>query len=206
MNSDSPSVARRPGGRTAEVTGRVRQAILSLLLEGGFETCTIKNVAERAGIERSTLYRRYPDRWGAIVDAVIDRIQQDTPLVSTGRFAEDLKIVLMGLASLMATPMGPAIVAAAGALHTEGRVAEARSFFEQRMEQLAPMFDGAIERGELAADVDREELFVFAVGSIWFSKFLASRTVDEAAVDRIVWAVCSLYCTDKGMTAAPRRK
>lgn len=203
VNRDSPSRQRRPGGRTAEVTQRVREAVLELLLEGGFEECTIKNVAERAGIERSTLYRRYPDRWGAIIDAVIDRIQRETPLVSTGSFAGDLKIVLMGLAAAMATPLGPAIVAAAGALHTEGRVAAARAFFERRMEQLEPMFEAAIERGELPADVDREQLFVFATGSIWFSKFIASRPVDEAEIDRVVAAVCTLYCTGRRDRRAP---
>lgn len=204
-NGDSDSAPkRRPGGRTAEVTQRIRQAVLALLLEGGFERCTIKNVAARAGIDRSTLYRRYPDRWGAIIDTVIDRIQQETPLVSTGSFSSDLKIVLIGLAAAMATPLGPAIVAAAGALHSEGRVAAARVFFERRMEQLAPMFDAAIERGELPAGVDREELFVFATGSMWFSRFIASRIVDEAAVDRTVEAVCTLYCTPAGRPTGHR--
>lgn len=193
LNSELAS--RRPGGRTAEVTQRIRSAVLSLLIEGGFEHCTMKNVAERAGIERSTLYRRYPDRWGAIVDTVIDHIQQDTPPTTTGTFASDLKTVLMSLAEAMATPLGPAIVAAAGALHSEDRAAAARVFFERRMEQLAPMFDAAVERGELPARIDREELFVFATGSMWFSKFIASRPIDEASVDRIVEAVCALYYT-----------
>lgn len=209
-SADTPR--RRPGGRTAEVTQRIRAAVLSLLLEGGFEECTVKNVAERAGIERSTLYRRYPDRWGAIIDTIIDRIEQDTLLVDTGSFASDLKAVLMTLAAFMVTPMGPAIVAAAGALHTEGRTAAARVFFERRMKQLAPIFDRAIERGDLPAEVDREELFVFTVGSIWFSKFIASRAVDEATIDRTVHAVCTLYCTPSGrqscgrFRAAPSRR
>ena len=204
VNGDSTSPRRRPGGRTAEVTQRIREAVLSLLIERGVEACTVKNVADRAGIERSTLYRRYPDRWGAIIDSVIDRIQRDTPLVPSGSFAADLKSVLTTLAAAIATPLGPAIVAAAGALHTEGRVAAARVFFERRMEQLAPIFDSAIERGELPAGVDREELFVFATGSIWFSKFIASRTVDEQSIDRIVDAVCTLYCTPAGRRSRKR--
>lgn len=204
VNESSTSPRRRPGGRTAEVTQRIREAVLALLLEGGFEECTMKNIAERAGIERSTLYRRYPDRWGAIIDTVIDRIQQDAPLVSTGSFAGDLKMVLTGLALSIATPMGPAIVAAAGALHSEDRVAAARVFFERRMEQLKPMFDAAIERGELPAGVDAEELFVFATGSIWFAKFIASRKIDEAAIDRLIDAICTLYCTPAGKRGRKR--
>jgi AcrR family transcriptional regulator len=198
VSDDTESPRKRPGGRTAEVTDRIRGAVLSLLLEGGFEACTIKNVAERAGIERSTLYRRYPDRWGAIIDTVISWIQRDSPPIETGTFAGDIRNVLTHLAASISTALGPAIVAAAGALHSEDRVAEARVFFERRMGQLQPMFDAAVERGELLKDVDAEELFVFATGSIWFSKFIASRTVDQAAIDRLVQAVCTLYCTPKG--------
>lgn len=203
-NGHGPSPKRRPGGRTAEVTQRIRQAVLSLLLEGGVEECTFRNVAERAGIERSTLYRRYPDRWGAIIDSVIDRIQGDAPVESTGSFAGDMKLLLTNLLTAIASPLGPAVVAAAGALHTEGRVAAARVFFERRLDQLAPIFDSAVRRGELPAGTDREELFVFAVGSIWFSKFIASRTIGEAEIDRIVEATCTLYCTPAGRRAIRR--
>lgn len=196
LKDGSPTPTRRPGGRTADVTQRLRAAVMTLLLEGGVEACTTSNIAERAGIDRSTLYRRYPDRWGAIIDTVIDRVEKDTVVVDTGSFAGDLKAVLSTLADLIATPMGPAIVTAAGTLHSEGRVAAARVFFERRMDQLEPMFDAAVRRGELAADVDREELFTFAVGTIWFSKFIASRIVGDREIDRIVAAVCAVYCLE----------
>ena len=195
---------RRPGGRTAEITQRIREAVLALLLEGGVENCTITHVADRSGVERSTLYRRNPDRWSAVIDAVIDKFQRDAPIQLTGSFAGDLKSLLSNLASAMATPLGPAIVAAAGALHQEGQVAAARTFFERRMDQLTPIFDAAFEQGELPAGTDCEELFVFASGSLWFGKFIASRPVDEAAIDRIVTAVCTLYCTPAGKRSIGR--
>jgi AcrR family transcriptional regulator len=71
---------KRPGGRTAEVTRRINEAILELLAEGGLEACTFQNVAARAGVERSTLYRRNPDRWPTIVDAIIEMAERETQL------------------------------------------------------------------------------------------------------------------------------
>jgi hypothetical protein len=41
------------------------------MLDGGLEACTFSNVAERAGVERSTLYRRYPDRMDMIIDTIV---------------------------------------------------------------------------------------------------------------------------------------
>ena len=40
-------VTKRPGGRTAEVTARVHQAITDLIIEGGVDACTFSAVAER---------------------------------------------------------------------------------------------------------------------------------------------------------------
>src|SRR6476646_2989334 len=66
------SGGQRPGGRTADVTLRIHEAVRGLLLESGTDACSYKNVAKRAGVERSTLYRRYPDRWDMLIDAFID--------------------------------------------------------------------------------------------------------------------------------------
>ena len=48
---DQPPRQKRPGGRTAEVTRRIYDAVLELLAEGGMDACTFQNVAARAGVE-----------------------------------------------------------------------------------------------------------------------------------------------------------
>ena len=50
--SNSETGSRRPGGRTADVTARVHQAIIDLIVEGGCQACTFSAVAKRAGVER----------------------------------------------------------------------------------------------------------------------------------------------------------
>ena len=63
------------------------------------------------------------------------------------------------------------------------------------MAQLDPMFDAAIERGELPAEVDREALFTAAAGPIYFRMFIAARGVDDDFIDAIVSSVCWLHCS-----------
>ena len=63
--------SKRPGGRTAEVTARIHKAIIDIIIEDGVAGCTFSAVAKRAKVERSTLYRRFPDRWDAVIEAVI---------------------------------------------------------------------------------------------------------------------------------------
>ena len=186
---------KRPGGRTADITARVHQAIIDLIVEAGFEACTFSAVAQRAGIERSTLYRRFPDRWDAIIDTWMARAGVEVVPDPTGSFAGDLRSVLRRLVDTLESPLGPALVGIAAELRSREGADFSRVYFDRRMKQLGPMFDLAVERGELAATVDREELFSFAAGPIYFRMFIASRQVDDAFIDALVANVCWLYCT-----------
>ena len=186
---------RRPGGRTADVTARVHQAIIDLILEGGFEACSFSAVAKRAGIERSTLYRRFPDRWDAIIDAWMARAGTDVMPDLGDSFAADLRSMLRRLADVLESPLGPALVKIAAELRSRDGTDFSRAYFDHRMEQLSPMFDAAIARGELPAAVDREQLFSFAAGPIYFRLFIAARPVEDAFIDAIVAQICWLHCT-----------
>jgi AcrR family transcriptional regulator len=188
-------VTRRPGGRTADVTARVHKAIIDIIIESGADACTFSAVAERAGIERSTLYRRFPDRWEAIIDALSARAALDIMPDLAGSFAADLTSVLRKLRDTLESPLGPALLAVAIALRSADKTAYPRNYFDRRMAQLEPMFDAAISRGELPPEVKREELFTSAAGPIYFRTFIADRQVDDAYIASVVRSVCTLYCS-----------
>lgn len=193
--SSKTAVSRRPGGRTADITARVHKAVIELIVEGGFEACTFSNVAQRAGVERSTLYRRFPDRWDAIIDAWMARASQDVMPDLGDSFAADLRSVLRRLADVLESPLGPALLGIAAELRSREGTDFSRTYFDRRMEQLKPMFDAAIARGELPADADCEGLFTFAAGAIYFRMFIAARPIDDAFIDQVVENVCWLYCS-----------
>jgi len=196
MNQVSTKPARRrPGGRTADVTARIREAVFDLIMEGGLEACTVSAVAQRAKVERSTLYRRYPEKWDAIVDTWMARAAQDVMPDLGDSFAGDLTSVLLRLAEMLTSPMGPALLRIAAELRAHSGGDYSRAYFDQRMTQLAPMFDAAVARGELPANVDREALFTSAAGPIYFRMFIAGRPVDEDFIRSIVSSVCWLYCS-----------
>ena len=186
---------RRPGGRTADITARVHQAVIDLIVEGGFDACTFSNVAERAGVDRSTLYRRFPDRWDLIIDTWMTRASQDVMPELSDNFADDLRSVLRRLTDVLESPLGPALLGIAAELRSREGTDFSRTYFDARMQQLSPMFDAAIGRGELPADVDREALFTFAAGPIYFRMFIAARKVDDPFIAGVVGGVCALYCS-----------
>jgi hypothetical protein len=140
------------------------------------------------------LYRRYPDRWEMIIDAFMARAADGILPDLSGVFRTDLKSVLSRLADTLQGPLGAALMSAIAGLRSAHAGDYSRAYFDRRMAQLDPMFDSAVARGELPADVDREELFSFAAGAVYFRLFIAARGIDEAWLDGLVERVCWLYC------------
>jgi len=193
---------RRPGGRTADVTRRINEAVLGLLIEGGVDACTFQNVAARAGIERSTLYRRNPDRWTTIVDAIIDLADRETPFNDSGSFRADLTDTLRQLAAILSGPLGPPIMTVAAALQAGHGPGETGRFWAIRQEQIRPMFDAAIARGKLPADVNQDDVFAMAAGPLFFRTFVIGRPVDDEFIAKVVDLVCAHYCRQQNPNPA----
>src|SRR5206468_5855358 len=145
--------------------------------------------------DRSTLYRRYPDRWDAILDAWIARANQDVMPELGDSFAADLSSVLGKLVEILESPLGPALLRVAAELRARSGADYSRAYFDHRMLQLEPMFDAAVARGELPAGTDREMLFTSAAGPIYFRLFIAGRGVDENFIHSIVSSICWRYCS-----------
>ncbi|WP_187107820.1 TetR/AcrR family transcriptional regulator [Sphingomonas xanthus] len=184
---------KRPGGRTAEVTRRINGAVQQLLAEQGLDACTIKAIAERAGVQRSTLYRRSADRWPIIMEAVIDLASRETAKFDSGSFCADMRIAMLNLARILNGPLGPPLMEIAGALQSGVAPGESERFWESRRKLIAPMFDGAIARGELPANIDRDAVFAMAAGPLYFQRFIRGAPIDPDWVERLVVQVCGLF-------------
>jgi AcrR family transcriptional regulator len=185
---------RRPGGRTAKVTQRINNAVLELLVEGGIEACTFAAVADRAAVERSTLYRRYDDRWAMMIDAILGFSAEEAAPISLGSFSNDLRFVLDRMAEILATPLGPAVWAVGAALRAGAAPEHRARFWETRVHQILPIVEEAKRRGELAHDVDPDEVFAFAMGAVHFRMLVIGERVASKTIDQIVSDVCRLYC------------
>jgi AcrR family transcriptional regulator len=169
--------------------------VIQLLVEGGLDACTFQNVAERAGIERSTLYRRNPDRMPTIVDALVDHVGTLLPTTSNGSFRSNLNALLVNVRDLLAGPLGPPLLGVAAALQGGVSPGLLEKAWANRLLQLAPIFDLAIERGELQSDVDRDLLLASAAGPLFFHALIIGRPADDSAVQSIVDLVCYRFQT-----------
>ena len=192
MNTNAFAM-QRPGGRSAANTAAIRAAVMSLLLEEGIGEVTYQRVSERAGVARSTLYRRFDDRWDLILDALIENAAALVAPRDRGSFREDLSDLLLRLAKGLQGPMGPVVMSVLSAVSASAAGTMSPAYVVGRLEQVAPMFDRAVARGELRPDADRATIFSVASGAIWYHHFVAAQAVDEAFVDEITDLICDRF-------------
>lgn len=86
----SPIEGTRPGGRSARIQQAVHEATKDLLASLGREDLTIPAIAARAGVNPTTIYRRWGDLPALLSDVAADRFRQADSPAETGTLKGDL--------------------------------------------------------------------------------------------------------------------
>ncbi|WP_017594464.1 TetR/AcrR family transcriptional regulator [Nocardiopsis potens] len=192
MSESGPGTVR-PGGRTARVRAAVLQAAGDVLAEQGFDGLDLAEVARRAEVGRTTVYRRWGNPSALAADLLSDMAEQSLPRTETGALDGDLlanaRLVQRTLADPRQGRLFRALIAAA---ECDGRTAEAlHRFYRARIAEWAPCVGQAEERGEVPPGTDHGEV-VRAVSAPLYYRLLASGDpVDEPAADRAARAAAA---------------
>jgi AcrR family transcriptional regulator len=151
---NEPQRARRPGGRSAKVAAAVHQAVTDLISERGYSGFTVGEIAARAGVADSSIYRRWGNLEALLADVTFNRLNAQSPMPDTGSLEGDLRTYAANVAREITGPDGLAVVRLAVALSGNGQEGSkaAEDIRAKRMGQLQSMLDRARDRGEDAPD------------------------------------------------------
>ncbi|MFJ2931529.1 TetR/AcrR family transcriptional regulator [Streptomyces sp. NPDC087219] len=146
--------ARRPGGRSARVGAQVHRAVTDLISERGYGNFTVGDVAARAGVADSSIYRRWGSLDALLTDVALTRLNTQSPMPDTGSLAGDLRTYAANVAREITGPDGPAVLHLAVALSSNGQqgLRAGDDLRAERIRQLQSMLDRSRERGEPAPD------------------------------------------------------
>ncbi|WP_432544366.1 TetR/AcrR family transcriptional regulator [Kineococcus sp. SYSU DK002] len=106
----TPTMAR-PGGRSAKVTAAVHRAVEELLAQG--DPVTIPQVAARAGVNATSVYRRWGDVAALLADTALVRFGTSGDVPDTGTLRGDLRAWGAALVEQAARPTELALLRAA---------------------------------------------------------------------------------------------
>ena len=186
----TPAPRKRPGGRTARTGAAVLAATLEILAEDGFGALTIDAVAEKAGVHRTTLYRRWGTRERLVVDALASQSTTEIPIPDTGTIQSDTEAIAKMVSANLASPLGRAL---AQGMVGHGDDDEIRSvteeFWRTRFERTDVVVNRAIERRELPEDTDPRLVVEMVVATVWFRSIVTRSPIDDALITQVVETV-----------------
>ncbi|MEU6858639.1 TetR/AcrR family transcriptional regulator C-terminal ligand-binding domain-containing protein [Glycomyces sp. NPDC046736] len=170
----APGTAR-PGGRTARVREAVLRAAGDALVDNGLGGVDLAEVARRAGVGKTTVYRRWGTVPGLVADMLAEMAESSLPRADTGSLDADLAaLAALNVATLTDERQGPLFKAViAAATWDEPTAVALRGFYRARIAEWAPCVDLGIERGDVPEGTDAAEV-IRAVSAPLYYRLLVS--------------------------------
>ncbi|GAA2627619.1 TetR/AcrR family transcriptional regulator [Streptomyces vastus] len=201
------SAPRATGGRPRSVTADVAilAATRAALVELGWSKLTLGDVATRAGVAKTTLYRRWAGKNELVVDAVA-ALFDELEIPDRGSLAADIEGVVLQFAAILARPEAKSglMAVVAESIRDDALRDRIRSSIVERQKLL--VLEGrarAQQRGELPEENDPEAaartadlIYDVIAGAVVHRALVSAEPVDTD------WAQSFTMLLLKGLTAS----
>ena len=190
------SAASAPGStdpRVVRSRTAVLQAARELVGERGIAATSIEAIAERAGVAKTTIYRHWRTKPEVVIDAISETL--DPPAdPDTGSLRGDLEALVRWLVDALTDgPLGALLTTVMDAAERDPEFAELhRREIAARHQVGHDVIGRAVQRGELPAGTDPDEVVALVTGPIFYRRLVTHGHVDrcfaDAVVDRVLAA------------------
>jgi AcrR family transcriptional regulator len=166
----------------------ILQATLELMAKNGAHDLRVDDVADRAGVGKATIYRRYRSK-DELITAAVAGLVSEIQVPDTGRTRTDLLALMRGAVevyrrSLEAAVM-PSLVEAMSRDAALARLVR-EGFLSRRRAALRAVLDRGIERGDLRSDLDLELALDVLGGPLFYRLLITGGPIDEQLADGVV--------------------
>jgi AcrR family transcriptional regulator len=177
----SDAATARPGGRTARTARAVMDATIAELSEVGYAALRIESVAERAGVNKTTIYRRWGDKASLVAAAFAERQEEVSPAADTGDLREDLLAFLREVRRGFESPWITALIRETGPRSAghDGIHEVLDKIWPARFAQSRVIFANAVARGDLPPGSDPDFLVEAAAGPLYFRWLFLGRELTD---------------------------
>ena len=175
----------RPGGRTARTTAAVLAAAVGELSERDYADISVESIAARAGVHKTTAYRRWGSKAEIIRQALADRAGTDIQVPDTGSVDRDVLLLARAVQVVLSGPQTSAVTTAliVGGL-TSAELAELmRQYWAARVTAISVIVARGVSRGELPAGTDPAALMRAVAAPLYYQLLVARSAVTEQDAD-----------------------
>lgn len=154
-------------------------ATLRLAAERGYDGLTVEGVAERSGVNKTTIYRWWPSKAALLGAALVESDLLGFEAPDTGSLRGDLVALVEGVRRLLTEPPGSDIAVAALGAAVRHPELDARRFFADRFAREREIFERAVGRGELKGSADPMLIVDLLAGAVWMRAVFRGSPVDD---------------------------
>ncbi|WP_375499349.1 TetR/AcrR family transcriptional regulator [uncultured Nostoc sp.] len=169
MSKQINSLSGRP--RSIHADQAIVQATLDLLAEVGYESMSIEAIASRAGVGKTTIYRRYTSKEELVADA-IESLRDDLVIPDTGRFWGDMDILINNAAKKIDSPLGRqtlALIISTASKNPQFAEVYWTKYTKLRREAFSKVLERAKSRSEIHKDADVDLIIDLVSGSLYYA-------------------------------------
>ena len=178
MTDNAQAVVGRP--REVRVDGAILAATLELVAEVGIHDFRMDDVAQRAGVGKAAIYRRYRSK-DELVTAAVAALVSEITVPDTGSTREDLLALMRGAVEVYGDPIKAGVMPSlVGAMPQRPELARAvrDGFLSQRRAALRAVLDRGVARGDLRADLDVELALDVLGGALLYRLLVTGGPID----------------------------
>jgi AcrR family transcriptional regulator len=176
----------RVGGRSARVVAAVLRSTLEVLGRQGYGGIRIEDVADESGVNKTTIYRRWPTRADLVIAALV-QLAEPPIAQETGRLECDLCATFMTATTLRATSAGRGVVRALIAERGDPEVDRVVEAIRERHRAPArDLLKRARRRADLPRRADLELMLDVLIGTVYSRLRESARPLDEKWVRAVV--------------------
>jgi AcrR family transcriptional regulator len=175
------------GARGDAVVKKVLAATREELAHVGYRALRVDDVAARADVHKTTVYRRWPTKRELVHEAMLTLVSDSLPSPDTGSLRGDLLEASRQLTQFMMSVAGQGVMRVVMAEVTDPDVVQiCQAIRDSKENAYRSMVGRALERGELRDDVDVDMLRGMLFGPIHHRFFMLNQRVDELFLARLV--------------------
>lgn len=165
--------AKKPPGRprSAQSHQAILQATLELLTEVGYERMSIEAIANRAGVGKTTIYRRYKTKAELIADA-IESLREEVVIPDTGNLGGDIDALIENAAQITLNPLGRqtvAMIISSASSNSEFAQIYWTKYLQPRRQAFGVVIERAKVRNEIQNQVDPNLVFDMISGIMLYA-------------------------------------
>ena len=175
---------KRPGGRAEQVRRKVTTAVLDTLRRGEFDF-SYQQIAELSGVNKTTFYRRWPNRQDLLRDALGEHNAR-FKLPETQTWKAGIKALIHEMARFLSQPTEIAMNLAL--LNEPDLEANIVMMDQWRpiQEQVNQLVKNAQSKGELSSDIEASAVTLMLVSPLLFVTLLKRKRADNKTIQQLV--------------------